>query len=308
MSILLLLAVATLLFIAHAASIVLIIGPLLILQPVRKRPAWYARFTSLLEPRDAGLPQETFVLTTPDGVGLHCWFVPRRSGALGTILYLHGVGDCKIGGIPLAKFLYMSGYNVFLYDQRQHGESGGTFCTYGYYEKNDVSTVIDYLLTRKDVAIGPIGIFGTSMGAAIAIQAAAIEPRIRVVVAEASFTNLREIIVDYQRRIIKLPWHFLRNVALARTQQLAQFKGRDVSPISDVQRLTIPILFIHGTNDTFIRHEYSLKLFAAAHEPKRLLLIDGADHNDVWDTGGKRYQDTLMEFLSMHLNDHHTNV
>ena len=301
MSILLFAILAAILFLLHAGVIVLIIGPLIILQPSRKRPEWYARFTNLLEPRDAGLPQETLTLTMEDGTPLHCWFVPRSSDAIGTILYLHGVGDCKIGGVALSRFFFSLGYNVFLYDSRQHGESGGRYCTYGYYEKHDVRRVIDYLETRKDVAIGPIGVFGTSMGAAIAIQAAVIDPRIRVVIAEASFTSLREIIVDYQRRIIKLPWHFLRNAAMARTQRIAKFKGRDVSPLDDLARLRTPILFIHGTEDSFIRHEYSRQLFEAANEPKQLMMIEGADHNDVWTVGGKRYQDTISTFLSTYL-------
>ncbi len=307
-SILLFALLAALLFLLHAGVIVLILGPLIILQPTRKRPEWYARFTNLLEPKDAGLPQETYTLTMPDGVGLHCWFVRRSTDPVGTILYLHGVGDCKIGGVPMARFLYSMGYNVFLFDSRQHGESGGRYCTYGYYEKHDVRVVIDHLLSRTDATIGPIGVFGTSMGAAIAIQAAVLDPRIRAVVAEASFTSLREVIVEYQRRLLKLPWHFLRNAAMARTQKIARFKGRDVSPIDDVKNLHTPILFIHGTEDAFIREDHSRQLYAAANEPKQLVLIDGADHNDISIIGGKKYHDAISSFFSAHLADSSTPV
>jgi hypothetical protein len=135
------------------------------------------------------------------------------------------------------------------------------------------------------------------MGAAIGIQAAAIEPRVRAIIAEASFTNLKDIIADYQRRIRQLPWHFLRNAALSRTQQIAHFRGKDVSPLDDVRRLTIPIMFLHGTHDTFIRSDYSRQLFEAANEPKQLCLIEGADHNDIWDVGGKKYLDAISTFL-----------
>lgn len=304
MSLLLFAVLMAVLFLAHAGLIVRVIGPLIILQPTRKRPEWYARFTTLLEPKDAGLPQETLWLTMPDGTRLHAWLVQKQTDPIGTIVYLHGVGDCKIGGVALSRFFFSLGYNVFLYDSRHHGESEGRYCTYGYYEKHDVRAVIDYLESRKDLAVGPIGVFGTSMGAAIAIQAAVIDPRIKAVVAEASFTSLRDIIVDYQRRILKLPWHFLRNAAMARTQRIAKFKGRDVSPLDDVARLRTPILFIHGTEDTFIRHEYSERLYQAANDPKHLLMIEGADHNDVWTVGGKRYQDTISTFLSAHLQPH----
>ncbi len=290
------------LFLLHAGVIVLLIGPLLILQPTRKQPAWYAAFTSLLEPKDAGLPQESFVLRTPDGTDLEAWYVPQKQDPKGTIIYLHGVGDCMIGGIPLARFFFDNGYSVLLYDQRQHGQSGGVFCTYGYYEKYDVQTAIDWLQKeRRGPGHDRIAVFGTSMGAAIAIQAAAIEPRVRAVIAEASFTNLKDIITDYQRRIIKMPWHFLRNAALSRTQAIANFRGRHVSPLEDIRRLSIPVLFLHGTDDSLVNVEYSKQLFEAANEPKRLVLIDGADHNDVWSTGGKKYLDAMASFLHDHM-------
>lgn len=303
MSVVVDLVIILFLFLLNASLVIFVFGPLLLLQPIRRTKDWYARFTTLLEPRDAGLPQEDLDLPTHDGPHLSCWCVPQKKESRGTILYLHGVGDCKIGGIALARFFYSAGFNVFLYDSRAHGESGGAYCTYGYYEKHDVSTVIDYLESRKDISVGKIGIFGTSMGAAVAIQAAALDDRIAVVVAESSFTNLRTIFVDYQRRIIKLPWHFLRNLAMTRSQRIANFKGRSVSPIEDVKRMNTPILFVHGTDDTFIDCEYSKELYEAANEPKRLLLIEGADHNDLWDVGGMTYEKTILDFFDQHLTE-----
>jgi hypothetical protein len=135
------------------------------------------------------------------------------------------------------------------------------------------------------------------MGGAVAIQAAAIDSRISAVVAEASFTDLRTITVDYQRRIVKLPWHFLRNVALGRAQEIAHFKARNVSPVKDLKTLSIPIFFIHGTVDAFINFTYSKILFHEANEPKELLLIPGAAHQDIWEVGGPVYENRLVSFF-----------
>jgi pimeloyl-ACP methyl ester carboxylesterase len=301
MSIFLALILFLLLFLIEAALVVLVIGPLILLQPERRTAAWYARFTHIVEPRDVGLPQENVTITTHDGLRLKGWLISQGMNAQGTVLFLHGVGDCKIAGIALARLFYEQKYNIFLYDSREHGESEGDYCTYGYYEKYDVVTVIEYLSRRTDLRLGRIAIFGTSMGAAVAIQAAALDDRIVAVVAEASFTDLKTISVDYQRRIIKLPWHFLRNVYLARSQKLASFKARNVSPLEDVKNIHIPIFFIHGTNDSFIKHEYSEILHEHANEPKELLLIPGADHNDLWEFGGHVYQRRIMAFLGKYL-------
>ncbi|HWP82960.1 MAG TPA: alpha/beta fold hydrolase [Bacteroidota bacterium] len=303
MSILLTLVLFFLLFLIGSAFAVLVIGPLILLQPQRRTEAWYRRFTTIVEPRDADLPQENITVTTHDGLHLKGWLVSKGPVARGTILFLHGVGDCKIAGIPIARLLFTRGYNVFLYDSREHGESDGDYCTYGYYEKYDVVTVIDYLVKRTDLEIGKIGVFGTSMGAAVGIQAAVLDNRIAAVIAEASFTDLKTISVDYQRRIIKLPWHFLRNVYLSRSQKLASFKARHVSPLEDVKRLRAPILFIHGTNDTFIRYTYSEILFERANEPKEILLIPGGDHTNLWEIGGHVYQQRITSFFDKHLQD-----
>jgi len=295
------LLIISILFLIQATFVLLVAGPLILLKPVRRKKEWYARFTTLLEPKDAGLPQEDVTIETYDEVKLSCWFVRQKKKARGTIIYLHGVGDCKIGGVAFARFLYNRGFNIFLYDSRQHGESEGNFCTYGFYEKHDVSAVISYLQLRKDIKIGKIGIFGTSMGTAVAIQAAAIDRRIAAVVSEGSYTALRTIFVDYQKRIIKLPWHFLRNIALVQSQKMANFKARLVAPLEDIKRMHIPIFIVHGRNDSFIKSDYSKLLYDAANEPKGLLIIDGADHNDVWDVGGVAYEDSVGSFFEEHL-------
>ncbi len=295
------LLIISVLFLIQATFVLLVAGPLILLKPMRRTRKWYARITTLLEPADAGLPQEQVAIETFDGLRLDGWLVARPDRARGTIIYLHGVGDCKIGGVAFARFLYNKGFNVLLYDSREHGVSEGTYCTYGFYEKHDLSSAIDLLLARSDISVGKIGVYGTSMGAAIAIQGAVVDRRIAAVVAEGSFTDLKTIFVDYQKRIIKLPWHFLRNVALVQSQMLANFKARLVSPINDIGRIKVPILIVHGAEDSFIKSAYARRLYDAANEPKKLLLIENADHNDVWEIGGLVYEETVSSFFEEHL-------
>ena len=295
------LLIIAVLFLIQAAFVLLVTGPLILLKPVRRKSGWYARFTNLLEPRDAGLPQQDVTVETFDGLQLKGWFVSQSEKAQRTIIYLHGVGDCKIAGVEFARSMYQHGFNIFLYDSREHGESEGYYCTYGFYEKHDLAAVITYLLSRQDVAIGKIGLFGTSMGAAVAIQTAAIDHRIAAVVAEGSFSTLRTIFVDYQTRIVKLPWHFLRNIALVQSQKMANFKARLVAPIEDIKKIHVPILLVHGEKDSFIKNEYSRKLFEAANEPKELLIVPGADHNNVWEIGGAMYEKALVSFFEKYL-------
>jgi fermentation-respiration switch protein FrsA (DUF1100 family) len=107
---------------------------------------------------------------------------------------------------------------------------------------------------------------------------------------------------DYQKRMIKLPWHYLRNIVIKRSEFLAKFKAKDVAPIEAVKDVRVPIFLLHGTEDNLIKHDYSQKVFAAANEPKELWLIEGARHNDMMEVGGDEYRRRISDFFEKHLH------
>src|SRR5882757_3939647 len=91
--------------------------------------------------------------------------------------------------------LLLAGYIVVMMDSRAHGASEGAMATYGWLERNDTRFIVEALESSEY----PRHLFalGESMGAGIALQSAAVEPRIEAVVAEASFANIREASYDY---------------------------------------------------------------------------------------------------------------
>ncbi|HEV8538760.1 MAG TPA: alpha/beta hydrolase [Bacteroidota bacterium] len=297
MTVLFILIVAFLAFLAAVSIVLFLVGPVILLQPRRRTAEFYRALGQPLTPSDAGLPYEEINVITGEGMKLNSWLIKAPAPAKGTVLYLHGVADCKIDGIRHARILHDHHFNVFLYDARRHGRSDGKFCTYGYYEKDDVIRIIDYLVSRTDLPPGKIGIIGTSMGAAVALQAAAMDKRIAAVVAENSFATLRSVFDDYQRRIIKLPFHFLRNIVIVRSELMAKFKASDVSPLEAVKQIGIPILFVYGTMDHLISHQYSISLYEQANGPKELFPVEDASHNNIWQVAGQRYEKKILEFF-----------
>lgn len=301
MNILLVLILLVVLFMAAISLVLLVIGPILLLQPHRRTVGWYRTRTNILHPSNLNLQFEDVLLRTKEGYELSCWLIKAAERAKATILILHGVSESKIAGLQMAKEFHNRGYHVFLYDSRRHGESGGRYCTYGYHEKFDAQIAIDYLLSRKDLQVGKIGLFGWSMGAAVAIQVAVIDNRIVAVVAESGFATLRTVFDDYQKRMIKLPWHYLRNMVIKRSEYLAHFKANDVAPVEAVKNLRIPIFLLHGTEDNLIKYNYSEKVYNAANEPRELWLIPGARHHDMMEVGGEEYTRRVTEFFERHL-------
>lgn len=289
------------LFLVTATLIMLVIGPRLLLEPRRRTEEFYRALGKPVSPKELDLPCEEFDIVTSDGLKLKSWLVVSHGPARGSIIYLHGVADCKIDGLQFAHFMHSQGYNVLLYDSRRHGQSDGHYCTYGYFEKHDVVRAVDYLLTRKNFSVGKVGIFGTSMGAAVGLQAAALDSRISAVVAENSFATLRTIFDDYQRRMIKLSFHYLRNMVIVRSELTAKFKASDVSPLEAVKKIHLPLLFVYGTNDNLINFQYSLLLYEHANIPKELFAVEGASHSNIWDIAGASYRERLREFYDKHL-------
>lgn len=300
-NILLLLILLIVCFMVGVSLVLLVIGPVLLLQPKRRTLEWYRERTSILHPTHLQLPYEDLILKTREGFDLRGWLLPANPHARGSVIILHGVSESKIAGLPMAKELHAHGYNVVLYDSRCHGESGGRYCTYGYHEKFDVQIILDHLMSRTDIVVGKIGLFGWSMGAAVAIQVAAIDDRIAAVVAESGFATLRTVFDDYQKRMIKLPWHYLRNIVIKRSEYLADFKANDVAPVEAVRRVRVPIFLLHGTEDNLIKYNYSERVFHAANEPKHLWLIPGAQHHDVMQVGGEEYRRRIIEFFDTYL-------
>jgi len=297
MSIAVIILLLGILFLVFVSLILFVVGPFMLLQPYRRTEEYYRRHGAPVHPSEVTPTFESWTVHTAEGLPLSLWLLQTRHPAKGTVIYLHGVSESKIAGLPIAGALLNAGWNVLLYDARRHGDSGGSFCTYGFYEKHDVSTLISWLRGREETAEGQVALFGSSMGAAVAIQAAARDRRVAGVIAESGFASLRTVFDEYQKRMIKLPFHYLRNVVIRRSERLAHFKAASVSPLAAIAMVRAPVLITHGTDDSTIGHRYSRQLFDAAGEMRQLLLVPHARHDNMWEAGGDRYRAQLTDFL-----------
>lgn len=137
-----------------------------------------------------GVDRESFDIRAADGVQLRSWKVHAKQPNGSWVLLFHGVADNRMGVLEHALMLLRAGYGVVLMDARAHGESEGATATYGWLEREDTRSIVDALSTSEH----PVHILalGESMGASIALQSAAVDPRIEAVVAEAPFASLRE--------------------------------------------------------------------------------------------------------------------
>jgi len=213
-----------------------------------------------------------------DDIALRGWLCGTPLTSRGTLVVLHGVADTHHSTASIVERYLARGFDVIAYDSRGHGESAGDTCTYGFFEKRDLRRVIDAF------GHGPIVLFGTSLGAAVALQEAAIEPRVSVVVAAESFSDLRTVAVE------RAPMFFTRGVitrAFALAEREGAFQVDAVSPLQAAALIHVPVLLIHGAADVETPPDHSRRIYEALKGPKRLILVPGVGHNhslqpEVW--------------------------
>ena len=245
--------------------------------------------------------REDLVVTAQDGVVLRGWKVRAAHPNGDWILLLHGRSQNRLSMIKYAEFLLGSGYSVVMMDARAHGESGGTIATYGHVERYDERSILDALTAAEH----PQHIFamGESMGAAVALQSAAIDPRIEAVIAEGAFRNLHEVVFDYAGLRVSafLGKTFFRPAAMLavhETEHQVGFRLDDVSPEASVATRSFPVLLISGLRDHNVPKRHAEAIFLAASGPKELWLVPKARHQKAMETAPKEFQSRVLRFFS----------
>jgi dipeptidyl aminopeptidase/acylaminoacyl peptidase len=267
------------------------------------------RLTQLKSPhlrhliRRSGIPFEDITIPSFDGTRLYGWWIrARRSGP--TVVALHGVKKNRTDMLRVALVLRRAGLNVLVLDGRGHGDSGGRFVTYGFYERRDVESAIDWLVKEKKVNRNRIGLAGESMGAAIALQVAAHNPWIRAVWADSPFASLRRVTEEFVKRVTHLPGTVL-NPVLWTTMQVANYRGkfdvRSVEPMALAAQIKCPVYLVHGTADELITTSHSETIYKALGGEKELWLVDGARHARSIHRMKQEYSKRLSAFFNERL-------
>jgi len=240
------------------------------------------RMTPAKKPMELGFhdAKELSFISTMDGVTLKAWFVPAMGERV--IILIHGIHN-NAWGCQTPDYVHAykeAGFDVFLFDLRGHGQSGGDHFGLGILEQNDVRDIVE-LLIEQGFKPGHIGIHGTSYGASIALLASAQIDEIAAVIADSAFSNIRDVIGGELERQTDLPSAFAEILLPGLRLLGLMIYSLDIdesAPENVIGRISPrPILLIHGTEDTIIPYEHAKILKAAAGKSTKLWAIPG-DH------------------------------
>ena len=258
--------------------------------------------------RRSQIPFEDVTIPSFDSTRLYGWWMSAGRRAP-TVVILHGVKKNRTDVLRAALVLRRAGFNVLLFDGRGHGDSEGLYVTYGYYERRDVESAIDWLVKQKKITRNRVGLAGESMGAAIALQVAAYNPWIRAVWADSPFASLRLITEEFVRRATRLPGAVL-NPVLWTAIQVANYRGKfdvhSVDPLALAARIKCPVFLVHGTADQIIATAHSKSIHAALGGEKEIWFVEGARHARSIRYVKHDYSERLTRFFKQRLEGRRT--
>ena len=181
----------------------------------------------------------------------------------------------------MARALDDQGFSSLLFDLRGHGESGGDKFSGGAFEKYDVLGAFDLLLAQG-VSPDRIGGPGSLPGRSHHPAGSGGEPRLQAVVADSTFADLSDILVDEVQKRTGLPEWLVPSLVPGATIAARLAYGIDIAklvPERVVEGLPYPILVIHGEADGRFPLAHARRLYeASAHPDTQLWMIPGAEH------------------------------
>lgn len=232
---------------------------------------WFQSERMIFLPRPSSYQdgEQILKLTTRDGVSISAVYL-LNPAATYTLLYSHGNAE-DLGDIfPRMLSLQRQGFGVLAYDYRGYGTSEGTPSEAGVYL--DIEAAYAYLI-QQGIPPEQILVYGRSVGGGPSVYLAAQKP-VGGVILESTFVTTFRVLT----RIPLLPFDRFDN-------------------LSRIPKIECPLLILHGTDDGLIPFWHAQTLYRAARDPKRLIPIEGANHNDLLQVAAAHYYSILHQFV-----------
>jgi pimeloyl-ACP methyl ester carboxylesterase len=260
-----------------------------------------------LSPGDLGLMFDNQWFTVRDERGKELkiagWWISAAQPSRKCVVLIHGYADAKVGSIAWAPLLHQAGANILAIDLRAHGESGGKFCTAGFFEREDVNQLINQLLNIRPEETGQLALFGISLGAAVAAAVAAGRDDLSAVILESPFADYRRAVAAHAE-LMGLPRGIILRTAIAGAQWMSGSRFDAVRPVDAIPRIRCPVLSIIGVEDDLLSSDDIAAVRSAMDQQNaiqpasRFWLVEGAGHLTAMQTSPLEYRRRVEDILS----------
>ncbi|MDD6797436.1 MAG: alpha/beta hydrolase [Clostridia bacterium] len=244
-------------------------------------------------------PFEEVSILSADGYRLYGrLYIMEEAAPL--MIFFHGYhGVYAWDGYGFFKICKNNGINILMVDERAHGKSGGNEVTFGIKERYDCKLWVEYAAERfgenKDLLLA-----GVSMGASSVIMASELgfPQSVKAVIADCGYSEPAAIIKEIIKKM-KLPVEAAYMIVKISAQIFGHFNLEEAAALQAVKKIQIPILFIHGKNDSVVPVYMCNQLYENCQSTGKLLIIEGADHANSAMTDYEAYENAVVEFLKI---------
>ena len=246
----------------------------------------------------ADLPFEAVSISVCEKQTVSGWKLLGRAN-VGVVLLLHGVRADRRQMLERAKFLNRLGYGALLIDLPAHGQSTGDQITYGFREAEGVKYALNYI--KNEFPNEKIAVIGVSLGAAsfVLSQQGAM---VQAVILESMFPSIEYAVKDRLNLYLGPIGEYFAPLLLWQFPLRINISLEQLRPIAAMPSLHVPVLIMAGDLDKHTTLVETKSIFAAAKNPKELLIIEGAAHVDLHHFAPAVYQASVSNFLFKHMH------
>ena len=244
--------------------------------------------------------KESFFVKSDFGYDLAGFYFPGDGEK--TIIFCHGISWNKLGSAKYLDRFLKERWNIFLYDHRGAGESGGKYPSFGFYEKRDLYKIKEYakgIFPNTKIW----GLYGESMGGATVLQYSLLDQDIKFIVAVCPFTSLKGL-MTYHLQKVKVPHLFMPIILFFSNiyiRIIGKFNVSQVTPGDDICNTKIPLFLSHGDRDELVPFEMGYELYQARKQYAPTIFFEGkgSGHTPYLYLDHKvEYEEILENFLN----------
>lgn len=264
----------------------------------------WSQYSELLAERKAFMleqPHEDVYQVSSDGLKLHAtYFPPIKEGKTKkrVVICFHGYTSKGLSDFTgLSDYYFRHGYAMLHPDARAHGESEGKYIGFGCLDRKDALGWIDWVIKKCGTDVEII-LHGISMGGATVLMTSGLElpPQVKGIISDCGFTSPKEVFTYVLKTMYHLPAFPIIPLANIANKKLAGYGMDECNAKREVAKAKVPILFIHGSKDTFVPVTMCHEIYECCASPKKKLIVEGAAHGESYYKDMKTYENAIDEF------------
>lgn len=243
---------------------------------------------------------EEVSIVTYDGLNLYGVWLPAKEPSNKVMFVLHGYRSNGVANFaPMTRFYHELGYHILIVDHRGHGKSEGDYVGFSVLDSKDAKEWIKFIINKVgDTA--QIILHGISMGGATAVALCSenLPSQVKGIISDCAFTSPWAVFEHVLKTNYHLPSFPILNIADKISRERAGYGFTDIDNLERVKVSKLPILFIHGADDTFVPTWMSEKMYEACTSKKELVIVPEAKHGESCLKFPEAYQKAVQKFLN----------